>query len=335
MAVERRRLLGALVAATSVGLAAPAVAQSRVRLIASTRWPAADTGPGALASRLAQRLNVLSAGEIQLETTQITTPGLDAYAAVARGDVSMCLATEDDWLDLSPSYGLFCGTPFGMTADEFEGWIYFGDGVNVWSLLAAQSGVKPMLAGDLGLVPTMINSQAQNLESLSDQTAYAEGFAAQFWATMGVKVDSQAPTIIDDPFAGGFAAGDRGLRVLSPSVSRPHYALSANFNIPAFEALSAEHKGLVELAMRGEHMAQRLDAENAKRRAANTPLVSASPLVSTQMALATKELIAKIDAGGGAAKDALWSHQLHIEDARAWSEIGEGAYLNKRHGSAG
>ncbi|MEM7543970.1 MAG: hypothetical protein AAF367_00395 [Pseudomonadota bacterium] len=335
MPVERRRLLGAMAATAAGTLATPAVAQSRVRLTASTLWPEADAGPGAMVPRLARRMDVLSGGQIQLEATQITNPGLDAYAEVARGDVSVCFANEEDWLDLNPAYGLFCGSPFGMTADEFEGWIYFGDGENVWARLAAESGVKPMLVGDMGLIPTMTDKQEQDLTALSGQTARATGFAARFWETMGVKIDAQSNTLVDDPDIGSFANSGPDMRVLSPSVSRPHYALSANFNIPAFEALSEEHKGLVQLAIRGEHMAQRIDAENAKRQVVATPAVNVSDLVSTQMALAAKELLSTIDDAGAVARDVFWSHQLHLEDARAWSEIGEGAYLTKRHGNAG
>lgn len=335
MGVERRRLLGAMAAAPIAGLAAPAVAQSRTTLITATRWPEDASGPGAMALRLSQRLNVLSAGALQLEVTQIQNPGLDAYADLARGEVDLCLAMEDDWVELSPAYGLFAGTPFGMTADEFEGWIYFGDGANVWTRLAAQSGVKPLLAGDLGLVPTMISLDTPDVQALTNLTANANGIAARFWKTMGVAINKQAPDIVDDPFEGGFSAAERGLRMLSPCVSRPHFALSANFNIPAFEGLSDEHKGLVQLALRSEHMAQRVDAENSKRQAIAAQTVQVTSLVSTQMALAAKELLTMIDAGDAAAKDALWSHQLHLEDARAWSEIGEGAYLNKRRGSEG
>lgn len=335
MKLKRRHAIGALVATTAAGMAAPAIAQSRVRLTASTRWPAADSGPGAMAPRISRRLNELSGGQIQLEITAETGAGPNAYAAISNGDVSVHFGQEEDWLNLNPAYGLFCNLPFGMTANEFEGWIYFGDGANVWARLAEQSGVMPFLAGDLGLIPSFIRSDISELTALTGLTASASGVAADLWRTMGVKIDTQAGVIVDDPLIDAAMIGQNGLRILSPSVSHPHHALSANFNLPAFEALSEEHKGLVQLAFRSEHMALRMDAENAKRQVPTTPAINVSPLVSTQMALATKELIAKIESGGPAASDALWSYQVHLEDARAWTEVSEGAYLDKRFGSVG
>jgi hypothetical protein len=42
-------------------------------------------------------------------------------------------------------------TPFGLTAQEMNGWLYYGGGLELWTELYAQFGLVPAPAGNTGV----------------------------------------------------------------------------------------------------------------------------------------------------------------------------------------
>ncbi|MEL6792689.1 MAG: hypothetical protein AAFP78_04495, partial [Pseudomonadota bacterium] len=69
--------------------------------------------------------------------------------------------------------------------------------------------------------------------------------------------------------------------------------------------------------------------------------IAGLPVVETPNGLLTALLFASsavLETVGGhdrLASDAVWSYQLHSEDAAAWSAIGEGAFLEARARATG
>ena len=62
---------------------------------------------------------------------------------------------------------LFRSIPFGLTAQEFHGWIYHGGGLELWQEVYAEHGLVPFLAGNSG--PQMggwFNKEVKTIEDL-------------------------------------------------------------------------------------------------------------------------------------------------------------------------
>src|SRR5918911_434286 len=122
MAIKRRQFLqrattaSAAVAATT--LAAPAIAQQRMEWKMVTSWPKGLAGLSTGAERLAQRIGDISGGQLTVKV----------YAAG----------------------GFYTAVPFGMNAQELNGWVYYGGGQELWDELYAPFGVKGLLAGNTG-----------------------------------------------------------------------------------------------------------------------------------------------------------------------------------------
>jgi TRAP-type mannitol/chloroaromatic compound transport system substrate-binding protein len=54
------------------------------------------------------------------------------------------------WLSKNRSCAFFCGVPGGLTAQEQNAWLYFGDGLKLWHELYAQYGLIAFPAGNTG-----------------------------------------------------------------------------------------------------------------------------------------------------------------------------------------
>ncbi len=54
------------------------------------------------------------------------------------------------WKGKVPAAPFFAGIPFGMSAQELHGWIYYGGGLELWREVYAPHGIVPFLAGNSG-----------------------------------------------------------------------------------------------------------------------------------------------------------------------------------------
>ncbi|RME63847.1 MAG: TRAP transporter substrate-binding protein [Alphaproteobacteria bacterium] len=130
----------------------PAVLRRRRSLKLVTAWPKNAPGLGVGAERIAQRINALSDGslDVRLFAGGELVPALGGFDAVAQGKADMYHAAEYYWQGKSPAFNFFTAVPFGMTAAEMNAWLYFGGGQALWDELAAGFGIKAMPAGNTG-----------------------------------------------------------------------------------------------------------------------------------------------------------------------------------------
>ena len=162
--IHRRNLLGAgalgLAGAAAAfanpekaaDLAAPAIARNRRRFNMVTTWPKGLPGLGEAAERVAQRIQQMSDGlmEVKVFAAGELVPPFECFDAVSNGSADMYHGAEYYWTAKSSAYPFFTAVPFGMTAQELMGWIDFGGGQSLWDELSAQIGIKPIQAANTG-----------------------------------------------------------------------------------------------------------------------------------------------------------------------------------------
>lgn len=158
---RRRFLTGALTAgAAGAGAASiastfpkPALAQERVEWRMVTAWPKGLPGLGSSAERLAERITQLSAGRLTVKVFaggELVSP-LQGFAAVSQGMAEMAHDFSLYHIGQMPAAAFFSAVPFGLTPAEFNGWINFAGGQELWDELYDAAGVKPFLAGNTGV----------------------------------------------------------------------------------------------------------------------------------------------------------------------------------------
>ena len=87
-------------------------------------------------------MEVFAAGEL--------VPAFEVLDAVSRGTIQLGHSAPIYWRGSIPAAQLFGSVPFGMFADQFNAWLYFGGGLQLWHEAYASHGVIPFPAGNTG-----------------------------------------------------------------------------------------------------------------------------------------------------------------------------------------
>lgn len=151
---RRGFLKGAAVGAVAASsLPAPAIAQGKVRWKMVTTWPKNFPGLGTGAQRIADRIDALTDGrmEVKLFAAGELVPAFEAFDAVRDGIAEMTHDAAYYWVAKHKSTPFYCTVPGGLTQQEHMGWIYHGGGQALWDELYADFGLKAFLAGGTGV----------------------------------------------------------------------------------------------------------------------------------------------------------------------------------------
>jgi TRAP-type mannitol/chloroaromatic compound transport system substrate-binding protein len=153
MRIDRRAVLTSGAALGVSALAAPARAQERLQWRMVTTWPKNAPGVGVNAQRLADKIGTWSGGRLTVELFAAgeLVPPFESLDAVQQGVAEMAHSAPFFWLGKSHALNYFGSTPFGLTASEIAGWLYFGGGLALWEEALADFGIKPLFAGSSGI----------------------------------------------------------------------------------------------------------------------------------------------------------------------------------------
>jgi len=153
--MERRKFLkGAAFVGTGAALAAPSIvnAQAAKTITIVSTWPRDFPGLGLSAQRLAERINVVSGGALRTEyfAAGERVGAFDVFDEVASGNSQAYIGAEYYWGGKHPGYNYFTSVPFGMTTPEWNAWIKFKGGQELWDKLAEGFGLKALTCGGTG-----------------------------------------------------------------------------------------------------------------------------------------------------------------------------------------
>ncbi|MBD3679699.1 MAG: TRAP transporter substrate-binding protein [Rhodobacteraceae bacterium] len=152
--MERRKFLkgAALGAAASTTLAAPSLAQSRTEMVIVSTWGRDFPGLGTSAQRLAARIEQLSDGAIAVQyfAAGERVGAFDVFDEVASGNSQAYVAADYYWVGKHPGFAYFTAVPFGMTMVEWNAWIKFAGGQELWDEISGEFGLKAFTCGGTG-----------------------------------------------------------------------------------------------------------------------------------------------------------------------------------------
>ncbi len=163
--INRRKLLGAATlgtaglavtacgqSASDNGVAAPAIKRKKTHLTMTTTWPKGLPGLGVAAERVAQRIEALSEGQMEVKVYAAgeLVPAFEAFDTVSAGNADMYHGADYYWQSKSKAFNFFTAVPMGMTVSEIMGWIDFGGGQALWEELSGQYGVIAFQGANTG-----------------------------------------------------------------------------------------------------------------------------------------------------------------------------------------
>jgi len=272
-------------AGVASNVAAPAVGRGLKELRLAMSWPDATSGPADQAHRLGQRIAALSEGRYRVA---IAHGGSSGFAAVRAGEADLYFASENDHLDAHRALAYFAGLPGnrGIAPRQLANWLLVGGGQALWDDLAAEFGVKAMLAGHTGGSIFRACARIDAMSELQGGKVSVPGLGHDVARGVGL-----VPVAVSaEELAGAMARGDLlaaewggaitnlslGLGKVAPfavgaSINRNGSGLSLGMSRRLWERLSASDQAMFESAAAAELQLSLAEEEAHRQFLAPTP----------------------------------------------------------------
>lgn len=321
-----------------------------------TTWPKNFPGLGTGANELAQLINEMSNGRIAVKVygAKELVGALETFDAVSRGTAEMGHGAGYYWKGKVAAGQFFAAVPFGLTAQEMNGWIYSGGGLKLWQEAYEPFGIIPMPAGNTGVqMGGWFNKQINSVDDLKGLKMRMPGLGGEVLKRLGgtpvllpgseIFPALQSGTIDATEWVGPYNDMAFGLHKAAKYYYYPGWhetgtTLEALINKKAFEKLPKDLQSIVLNATKVAN-ANMLAEFTSRNNAALERLVNDH---GVKLLPYPKEVLAKIKTVSAdvvaqeAAKDPMSqkvyeSYKAYREQAIKWHAVSEQAYLNARN----
>lgn len=320
-----------------------------------TTWPKGLPGLGSAPENFARRVEEMSNGRLSIRVYGAgeVVPPFEVFDAVSQGVAEMGHGASYYWKGKIPSAVFYTAVPFGMTAQEMNGWLHYGGGLELWRELYAPFGVRPFAGGSTGVqMAGWFNRELKSSEDLKGLKMRIPGLAGEvFTASGGTSVRLAGGEIYTSMQTGVIDAvewvgpyNDRTLGLMEvaeyyyyPGWHEPGAMLEFTVNQEALDRLPVDLQAIVEGAARATNQ-DMLDEFTARNNSSLTSLLDEyetklRPLPDDVMDILHSNAVIALDKlkedDPMAAKISA-SYEDFLDGVRTYHEISERAYLNAR-----
>ncbi len=332
---------------------AHAKAEHRWKMV--TTWPRNFPGLGTGANSLATLIGEMSGGRIEIKVYGAgeLVPAFEIFDAVSRGTAEMGHGAAYYWKGKSEATQFFTTVPFGMTAQEMNGWIHYGGGLELWTELYASFGLVPAPAGNTGVqMGGWFNKEINSVEDLKGLKMRIPGLGGEVLARAGgtpvnlpggeLFTSLQTGAIDATEWVGPYNDLAFGLYKAAkyyyyPGWHEPGPILEAIINREAFLALPADLQSIVRNACRvinqdmlAEYTARDPVALQTLLTKHNVELRRFPDDVIGRLRALSDEVVSEIAQKDEVSARIYASYKKFLTQAREWSAISELTYLQAR-----
>jgi TRAP-type mannitol/chloroaromatic compound transport system substrate-binding protein len=320
-----------------------------------TTWPPGFPGLGTGAENLARRIQKASGGRItvQVYAAGELVPAFEAFDAVSSGTADIGHGAAYYWKGKIEAAQFFAATPFGMNAQERDGWMYYGGGNDLWREAYEPFNIIPAPGGNSGIqMGGWFNREINSLADLQGLKMRIPGLGGEVLRRAGgTPVNLPGGEIFTSLQTGAIDATEwvgpyNDLAIALYQVAKYYYfpgwhepgtCLEVLINKDAYEALPEDLQALVTIAcqsvqcdMLAEFTANNQSALDTLINKHGVELREFPTDVLRRLKELTYEVIKEL-----AAKDELvrrvWESQKKFGATVArWSEVSERAYFRAR-----
>ncbi len=337
------------------GGAAAAANQEVYRWKLITTWPKNLPGLGTAPERLAEKLRVMSNGRLDIKVYGAgeLVGAFEVFDAVSQGTAEMGHGAAYYWRGKIPIAAMFATVPFGMNAQEMNGWLHYGGGLELWRELYAPFGLIPLASGNTGVqMAGWFNKEINSLADLQGLKMRIPGLGGEVLKRAGgtpvalpggeIFTALQTGTIDATEWVGpyndlAFALHTVAQYYYYPGWHEPGPTLEAIVNKEAWDSLPADLQAMIETASRAinDDMLSEFTARNntALRTLVEEHGVELRALpedVIAELRTVAADVVAEAAGENELAQRIYDSYMAFLEDVRAYHEISEQAYINAR-----
>jgi len=320
-----------------------------------TTWPKNYPGLGMAAENFAVMVDKMSAGRLKVKVYGATqlVPALEVFDAVSQGTAEMGHGAAYYWKGKTPTSPLFTSVPFGLNAQEMNGWLHYGGGMELWRELYAPFNLVPLAAGNTGVqMAGWFNREINSLEDLKGLKMRIPGLGGEVMSRVGVEAvnipggelyTSMQTGVIDaTEWVGPYNDLAFGFHQVAkyyyyPGWHEPGPTLELIVNKPAYESLPADLQAIVEAAARAVNQ-DMLDDYTARNNAALNELVNTHGVelrqlpddVLAELNRVTDQVLDEIAESDPMFKKVYASQKAFKTEAMQYHKISEEAYYRAR-----
>lgn len=321
-----------------------------------TTWPKNLPGMGIAPETMADKIRVMSQGRLDIRVYGAgeVVPALEVFEAVSRGTVQMGHGASYYWKGKVPIAQLFTTVPFGLTAQEMNGWLFHGGGMELWRELYARYNLVPFAGGNTGVqMAGWFNKEINSLDDIKGMKMRIPGLGGEVFKKAGgtavnlpggeIFTSMQTGVIDATEWVGPYNDLVFGLHQVAkyyyyPGWQEPGPNLELIINKEAFEELPDDLKAIVEnasLAVNADLLAEYTARNNAALRELvdvhGVELRKLPDDVLAELKKISYELTAQIATDDDELAQRIFaSYQQYREGVVAYHEISERAYINAR-----
>ncbi|MCB1316115.1 MAG: TRAP transporter substrate-binding protein, partial [Leptospiraceae bacterium] len=324
-----------------------------------TTWPRDFPALGTGANQLAQNLETMSGGRLRVKIFAAgeMVPALEVFDAVHNGTAEIGHGAAYYWKGKTEAAQFFAAVPFGLNAQEMNGWIHYGGGQELWDELYADFGLKPFATGNTGVqMGGWFNKEINTLSDFQGLIMRMPGLGGEVLRQVGAAAPNipggeifqslQSGAIDATEWVGPFNDLAFGFYKAAryyywPGWHEPGTALELIVNRRAFEALPDDLKQVIQSAckaaytdMLGEFTARNNLALETLVLKHKVQLRKFSDEILRKLGTISQDVVADIARRDPAAGKIYESYLKFRSQAVEWSRIGEEGFSLARELSA-
>lgn len=345
-----------LLASTSLTAGnAHAKAKVKIKWKMVTTWPKNFPGLGTGANKLAKLIAEMSGGRMKVKVygAKELVPAFEVFDAVSRGTAQMGHGASYYWKGKTEAAQFFAAVPFGLTAQEMNGWLYHGGGMELWRELYEPFGLIPAAAGNTGVqMAGWFNKQIKSPADLKGLKMRIPGLGGEVLKRAGgtpvslpggeIFTSLKTGAIDATEWVGPYNDMAFGLHKAAkyyyyPGWHEPGTTLEALINKEALEALPDDLQSIVLNACKIINMDMISEYTTRNQQALDTLVnkhnVKVMPLPDEVLAMLrtlSDQVINEIAAKDKMAQKVFTNFKTYRDQVKKWTEISELAYLENR-----
>lgn len=320
-----------------------------------TTWPKNFPGLGYAAENFARYVNEMSAGRLTVHVYGAgeIVPALEVFDAVSGGVADAGHGAAYYWKGKVPSSVFFTSIPFGLNAQEMNGWLQYGGGLALWQEAYEPFNLVPMAGGSTGVqMAGWFNKEINSIEDLKGLKMRIPGLAGEVFAAAGgtaVRIaggelyTSMQTGVIDalewvgpyNDLAFGFQEVAR--YYYYPGWHEPGSILEFVVNKSSLEALPEDLQAIVKYAARASNQ-EMLDEYTARNNAALQSLIDEHDVqlrrlpddVLHALWRGSQQVMGELVQNDPMAAKVYASYSEFYKGVRNYHHISEQAYINVR-----
>ena len=320
-----------------------------------TTWPKNFPGMGTGANNLARLIGEMSGGRINVKVygDRELVPAFEAFDAVSRGLAQMGHGASYYWKGKSEAAQFFAAVPFGLTAQEMNGWLYHGGGMELWREIYGEFGLIPTAAANTGVqMGGWFNKEINSLEDLKGLKMRIPGLGGEVLERLGgtpvslpggeIFTSLKSGAIDATEWVGpyndlAFGLYEAAKYYYYPGWHEPGTTLECFINRDAFEELPKDLQSVVtnackvaNLDLLSEFTARNNEALDALVNQHGVELRRFPDDVLKQLHAISNEVVAEIAQKDPVSRKVYDSFKTFRDQVIAWHDVSERAYLNAR-----